>query len=444
MAVFFDKFLNYLLGGVCVFLLAGCGKQVEVQNPDDIKLDMQQSVGTESPMVASTEASDKVTMEPTAEPTANPTSKPTVEPTIEPTSKPMTETETPTDYYKVATGKTAQEVEAFARNVKETLLAQDFEKMSELVAYPITIDGERIESQEEFLNMDYGSKVNPKFFEKVEEASCEQMFCNWQGIMLGDVGSVWISEVLDGDLTSMGLKVIALNDLVDPASKVSAEEIAVTRDAYKQALLTIINELKLPDGSELYFDGIGELSQNKFAIHDVDGDGREELVLSYVTSSMAGQGKYVFGYNPEKNMVYEQGRAFGMEFYEDGVIKAEASHNHGRGDKLWPYTVLYYSEITDDYRYGVHVDSWEKEYYGETAQGTPFPTEVDTDGDGIVYYLLPYDDYSYNSEDALDGKEYNEWYEKQFDSREIIEPTYYAMTKENIEGVGNISGESVK
>ena len=207
------------------------------------------------------------------------------------------------------------------------------------------------------------------------------------------------------------------------------------RAAYQQVLTTILNDLKLPDGTELYFDGIGELSQNKFAIHDVDGDGREELILSYVTGPMAVQGKYVFGYNGEADEVYEQGRAFGMVFYDDGVIKAEASHNHGRGDKLWPYTVFYYSRITDDYRYGVHVDSWEKEYYGDTAQGAPFPAEVDADGDGIVYYLLPYDDYSYDSKDALDGKEYNEWYERQFDSKEIIKPAYYELTKENIEKV---------
>jgi len=169
------------------------------------------------------------------------------------------------------------------------------------------------------------------------------------------------------------------------------------------------------------------------------------LILSYVTGPMSGQGKYVFGYNPEADMIYEQGRAFDMVFYDNGVIKAEASHNHGRGEKLWPYTVYYYSPLTDDYRYGVHVDSWEKNYYGEkTAQGDIFPVDVDTDGDGIVYYLLSYDNYSYDSKDALDGKEYNEWFERQFDSEEVIELTYRAMTKENIERVGNVSGETVK
>lgn len=441
-----NKLLNFLFIGICAIVLSGCGSEVEVLEPDDIKVDMQESQAgmdaTSEPMADSTEipnmeSAGNSTLVPSV-PTEEPTVAPTANPTEEPTKKSEIESTTPDDYYKAATNKTAQEVENFARLVRETLLAKDFEKMSELVAYPITIGGERIESREEFLNMDYASKVNPEFLKKVEEASCEQMFCNWQGVMLGEIGSVWIAEVLDGDLSSMGLKVIGLNDLVDPASMVSTEEIAETREAYKQALLTILNELKLPDGTELYYDGYDEFSQNKFAIHDVDGDGREELILSYVTSSMAGMGKYVFGYNPMSDTVYQQAVAFSMVFYDNGVIKADASHNHGRGEKLWPYTVYYYSAPTDDYRYGVHVDSWEKAYYGESAQGAMFPTETDTDGDGIVYYMMPYDDYSYES--PIDGAEYQDWYERQFGAAEIIKLTYYAMTKENIEGVGKENG----
>ena len=424
------KILHFLLGGVCVILHAGCGSETDVQELDGIKIDMQATTEpTKSPMEV-----------PAVEPSDVPATEPPEVPAQEATESPDIETTTPDDFYKMTTNKTAREVEDFARLVKATLLEMDFEKMSELVAYPITIDGERIESQEEFLNMDYGSKVNPDFLKRVEEASCEQMFCNWQGIMLGEIGSVWIAEVLDGSLESMGLRVIALNDLVNPAADVTPEEIAETRMAYQQVLTTVMNDLKLPDGTELYYDSFHAFSQNKFAIHDVDGDGREELILSYVTGPMAVQGKYVFGYNPETETVYEQGRDFSMVFYEDGIIKARSSHNHGRGDKLWPYTVYYYSPITDDYRYGVHVDSWEKDYYGDTAQGASFPADVDTDGDGIVYYLLPYDDYSYDSKDALDGKEYNEWYERQFGSREIIKPTYYELTKENIEEVSKKNG----
>ena len=55
------------------------------------------------------------------------------------------------------------------------------------------------------------------------------------------------------------------------------EEIVETRMAYQQVLTTVMNDLKLPDGTELYYDSFHAFSQNKFAIHDVDGDGREEI-----------------------------------------------------------------------------------------------------------------------------------------------------------------------
>lgn len=39
---------------------------------------------------------------------------------------------------------------------------------------------------------------------------CENMFCNYQGIMLGN-GQVWIGEVLDKNGENGKLKVIAVN-----------------------------------------------------------------------------------------------------------------------------------------------------------------------------------------------------------------------------------------
>ena len=40
------------------------------------------------------------------------------------------------------------------------------------------------------------------------------MFCNWQGIMLGETGQIWINEVLDEEYTSQGLMITAINDLI--------------------------------------------------------------------------------------------------------------------------------------------------------------------------------------------------------------------------------------
>lgn len=42
------------------------------------------------------------------------------------------------------------------------------------------------------------------FYDSIEKETCTEMFCNWQGIMLGN-GEIWIAEI-DGEL-----KVTAIN-----------------------------------------------------------------------------------------------------------------------------------------------------------------------------------------------------------------------------------------
>ena len=56
--------------------------------------------------------------------------------------------------------------------------------------------------------------------------------------------------------------------------------------AYQAALENIYQNHILPDGSELRDDISGEMSGNKFAVYDVDHDGREELVFCYTATSL--------------------------------------------------------------------------------------------------------------------------------------------------------------
>lgn len=54
---------------------------------------------------------------------------------------------------------------------------------------------------------------------------------------------------------------------------------------------------ELPDmeiDKQSLYDGIYAMSDNWFAVMDVDGDGREELIISYSTSSMAGMFEIVY------------------------------------------------------------------------------------------------------------------------------------------------------
>ena len=57
------------------------------------------------------------------------------------------------------------------------------------------IDGTEVGTKEDFLKLDLENGLNPYFFVELEEETCREMFCNYQGIMMGATGRVWIADV---------------------------------------------------------------------------------------------------------------------------------------------------------------------------------------------------------------------------------------------------------
>ena len=119
---------------------------------------------------------------------------------------------TDVDYYSVCTNYSKSEVELFAKEVREFILAKDWERLSEYVAYPITMAGVAYEDSTSFLAALCEAYLDEDSIESIRNESCTDMFCNYAGIMMGN-GEVWIGEVLNEDYSSAGLHVIGLNIL---------------------------------------------------------------------------------------------------------------------------------------------------------------------------------------------------------------------------------------
>ena len=115
--------------------------------------------------------------------------------------------------YSAATDIPKAEVEEFAGKIRQQFLAHDWAALSEEIAYPITIDDVVYHDSGEFLAAGWDGKLNKYFLVELEEENCKNMFSNWQGIMLGATGRVWIAEALNDDLSSRGLKIMAVNGL---------------------------------------------------------------------------------------------------------------------------------------------------------------------------------------------------------------------------------------
>ncbi len=176
--------------------------------------------------------------------------------------------------------------------------------------------------------------------------------------------------------------------------------------AYQRSLRSILERRLLPDGRALDYDG-SPMEENRFALLDVDGDGGQELLLDYLTPGVyAGYGQYVFGYDGAA--VEEEFSAFnGIRYYSNGLALAPWSHNHSRGEAVWPYTVSRYNRDTGRYEGLYMVEAWDRQWHP-----MDFPDEVDADGDGVVYRVgrsVPSDRDYMSDVQVLDLEAYSAW-----------------------------------
>lgn len=216
---------------------------------------------------------------------------------------------------------------------------------------------------------------------------------------------------------------------------------ALVRHKYNGVLSQLTCALQLPEGDmiEAPYESNAEMAENTYAITDIDGDGYEELIIDYSTASMAGMFTVIYGYNPETDTLTQELISFpSLTFYDNGIVKEDASHNHSYGE-FWPFELYQYDAGTDSYLPIGYVDSWSKElsstYYDYSSeQEIPFPDDLDTDQDGILYniqegdpenYTWNYEDYHYNEAD------FQKWYDSHLNNAKEITLKYQPIDSDN-------------
>ena len=214
------------------------------------------------------------------------------------------------------------------------------------------------------------------------------------------------------------------------------EDEGLRKDAYIKVLKDIYFNHELPNNIELDYDEYYDISQNKFAIYDVDSDGKDELIIAYTTSSMAGMKAIIYDFDSSENTIKEEFVEFPtLTFYNNGVIVALASHNQGlAGESFWPYTLYKYDDKLDTYMQVGIVDAWDKSISEKDSEGNLFPDEIDKNGDGLVYYIMLDGKYELNT--PVDLEEYNEWRKSYINDETVqLDIPYINLTEENINGI---------
>lgn len=185
---------------------------------------------------------------------------------------------------------------------------------------------------------------------------------------------------------------------------------------------------------QLSGDSGADLSHNCFAICDVNGDGRDELITVVNDGPMAAQAATVYDGNGNRLLVEFPA----VTYYDNGYALAEWSHNQGAsGDKLWPYTLFKYDAEAGGYVSVANVNGWDRKirdsalsYDGSTI---PFPDGVDVDGDGFVYYIITEEGgYAPDYGTPVDYAEYAAWLEGYIGGANVVDVAYVRLLEENI------------
>ncbi len=156
---------------------------------------------------------------------------------------------------------------------------------------------------------------------------------------------------------------------------------------YLEVLEQIMAEGRDPNGREYYSDeNYRNFENNCFAVLDVDGDGRQELVFNFNESTTGSMREVVYEYDQETDTLWEELADWvNTEYYPGGLVKVQWSHNHGRDPSErggWPYDLYRYDPEENRYQLLYVVDAWDGQIYEKD-----FPYDLDADGDKLVYRI---------------------------------------------------------
>lgn len=152
------------------------------------------------------------------------------------------------------------------------------------------------------------------------------------------------------------------------------------KSAYRSVLEDIYYNQQFPNGLELDYNG-ADLSENKFGVYDIDGDGRDELLIAYTTASTDSQMFLIYDFVEALDAVHEEFTGYpAATFYDNGVVRADWSQDPStvEGSDFQPFTLLVYDEGENTYEFLGSVCQQDKpDVYYQKLAGDENETEID-------------------------------------------------------------------
>ncbi len=118
------------------------------------------------------------------------------------------------DYYSGFTAMDREELEAIARDICISYLAEDWEGLSKFIRYPITVNGTELADEDAFLSYMSDKTVSEGDRAEIEKELCHDMFYNGQGLCLGG-GEIWLLDPSYMTDEEPVIQIIAISGIVE-------------------------------------------------------------------------------------------------------------------------------------------------------------------------------------------------------------------------------------
>ena len=208
-----------------------------------------------------------------------------------------------------------------------------------------------------------------------------------------------------------------------PQTSLPIQNYSDTRNhLYGEILNNILVNNETPSGNQLF-----SLEGNSFSICDIDGDGREELIVLCSQTAAVGMECVIYGCS-EKGELTEQLTCFpAVTFYDNGIITVDAARTQSVAGDFWPYSVFRYDSVSDKYVRLANVSAWDVKNYPTDFDGND-RSVYDKSGSGYVYSVIE----DSAKDNPMDKTDFDSWHDSVFGSAKTVDIHEKQISAENI------------
>ena len=194
------------------------------------------------------------------------------------------------------------------------------------------------------------------------------------------------------------------------------------QDLYLRTLQDLHDDLILPSGKELELDG--DIEKNRFAVVDIDGDGRDELILEVTQTVPEERFTAVYDIDADGDLRREVRYEAEVTFWSSGVVIASYPDAAEHGDDFIPYAAAQYDKEQDTYTEFAYVSALDRDTLAAHGLEDEYPSGADKSRSGRVYCI--------SGDTPVDVTEYETWYASWHDRLHEISVPLAELTEENI------------